>query len=102
MNITRGGRFSILIAALNALGWGIRNLAGDSLNETQGIAVGVIVGMCSFPLGHLIGFFYSHGSFALSVKYVLLMTPNSFLLGYSLAGILKVTNWTHDYFRKKV
>jgi len=91
MRITLGGKLSISLAALFAGLWAMLLLAGPGAYHVQ-VYGGNAIYLLSFPLGWLGGMFAGGhgGSLSQVVVYLLLMIPNSFLLGYSIAGVFHV------------
>jgi hypothetical protein len=88
MKITLGGKLSIAIAVLSAACWLTVAFAGLDAYHVQ-VYGGYAIYILSFPLGWLTGMFSGgHGGppsqFYL---YLLLLIPNAFILGYSIAGV---------------
>lgn len=89
MKLALGAKFAILIAFVVSALWFVLFFAGDSLGGGFQEFGGLLIDLLSFPLGWLSGMF-SHtdaGPKSEIWMYLILMIPNCFLSGYSLAGL---------------
>jgi hypothetical protein len=91
MKMTLGGKLSIAVAVLIATSWLSLVFAGPDAYYVQIYGERAIF-ILSFPLGWLAGMFTGrHGGpphqFYL---YMALLIPNSFILGYSIAGLARL------------
>jgi hypothetical protein len=91
MKITLGGRLSIAIAVLFVACWLTVAFAGPDAYHVQ-VYSGYALYILSFPLAWILRTFSDgHGGPpSLFYLYLLLLIPNTFILGYSIAGIFNV------------
>jgi hypothetical protein len=78
----------MVLAALWGVSAGIVFLFEPWRNQTVVSCLGLVALCLSFPLGWL-GFSFptAHGEGGVGIRYFLLLIPNFFLLGYSMAGL---------------
>jgi hypothetical protein len=91
MKITLGGKLSIAIAVLFSASWLTVAFAGPGAYHVQ-VYGGYAVYFLSFPLAWLSGLFVGgHAGLPWHFYlYLLLLIPNMFVLGYSIAGVFHV------------
>ena len=88
MKIALGGKISIALALICSCLWVTLLLVPDNASKVQQFG-GVALYYLSFPIGWLSSMFSGGHEVRPSqlIIYLVLLIPNCFLLGYSLAGV---------------
>jgi|SRR5882672_3331082 len=99
MKITLGGKLSIAIVVVCAVSWLLALVDDYHVQVYSGYAIYAL----SFPLGWLSGMFSGgHGGPPSQLYlYLLLLIPNAFVLGYSIAGVFHVLRRVFRFSRSE-
>ena len=103
MKITLGGKISITYIVICSTIWATLLVVGEHLSGDLQQFAGFALYFLSFPVGWLSGIFSAgHGrSSSHAISYLLLMIPNAFLLGYSIAGVFHLFRYVCRRSRSK-